>query len=739
MTTAICSCNDDDIIKNIQQDETHGEEITLTFAAKLMSQSVPTETVSGSRYIDEGVATDYMPHDIWLLQFGPDNKRIGSPVYYDLSKEGSTTVKIMKSSEEYKVRYFVIANTFKPSFNDLKSVSDINQLKGLYKTISEEKDLLVSDGSDNYELMMNGEGEVTNSDGIDRFICTLYRNVAKVEITISNKVNSGMQILQAKLCNVAPRIAYADRLLAGDELTVNTDNQKMVEYEWDNLGGGVSEGGSSSLTYYLSRNKRGVFPQNVSAWQKNNYAPDDATYLDIAAKRISDNVMFVYRFYLGANLINDFNIEPNNLYKYNLTIEDCGVESLDSRVYDYSPVDFDTANSYIINSSFTSRRFSFPIQRINEFWNDSQYVEDEEERIGHALTDETEWVAEVIWQDINAPVIKFVSSPDGKCYASEDGKTFHGIGSSSRVYFVTDEANHSKKGNVLIGVRLKMAKAGEYLWSWHLWLTDYNPDDYQGTWEDGKYIYTASRMNGEVHRYAPVDGNISLWGGDNPTYKNKFVMDRPLGAEGTEYVQNRNGLIYHYGRKDPITFNQLYDIDGNPITHKFTDDGTTGAAASGGLGLFNFKKAQVKVYEGVLHPTTVYYGHDDYNSQFADRTDIIWSDPKCPKGSKDKSIFDPCPPGWRIPEPETFRSYVFLRYVNKYSICRIAGTDNSATTKCPIDRYLENAVSKNNWSAYWYNTPANEKNGTLFWVSGSSFSYVTYTKSSGVFVRPVRQ
>lgn len=177
-------------------------------------------------------------------------------------------------------------------------MADINQLKDLYKTISDKDDILVetdnSEDSDNYELLMNGEGEVTTSDTGDRFTCTLYRNVAKAEITIVNARGSGMKILRARIGNVAPRLLYADRLLADDSLTVIPENQETVCYEWDEFEGRLTEGSSKVLTHYLSRNMQGTFPQNTAAWQKNNYAPDNATYIDILAIRTADGSMFAY-------------------------------------------------------------------------------------------------------------------------------------------------------------------------------------------------------------------------------------------------------------------------------------------------------------------------------------------------------------------------------------------------------------------------------------------------------------
>lgn len=747
LTAAISSCSDDEFNNNAKQEDLHGEVIMVPFRAKLMTQPIATKADPGSRAVDEGLASNYMPHDIWLLQFDPFGKRIGSPLYYDISAEDTPTVKIVKSSEEYKVRYIVIANTYDSSFDVLKSVSDINSLKEIYRTITKENDLQVktgnSDGDDNFVLLMNGEGEVKTENGADHFVCTLYRNVAKTEIKINNAECSGMEILRARIRNVAPQLVYADHLLADDELTVTPKNLNYVAYEWDNLGGGIKEGESKELSCYLTRNKRGIISDNTVEWQKNNYAPDYATYIDILAKRTVDNVMFSYRFFLGANLIDDFNIIPNYLYKYEFTIEDCGVSSLDSRVYDYSPVDFATANSYIINPTYLPRSYSFPITRINEFWSDPNYVKEEVVRIGHILKDEAEWVAEVIWQDVDVPVINFIDSPDGTSKTLDDGKTLSGKGPNTRVYFETCAENYAKKGNVLIGVRLK-EKSAEYLWSWHLWITDYNPDDFHGVWEDGKYVYTSAKMNGEIHRYAPVTENANsnaLWGNTNPIYKDKYMMDRPLGAYSTEYSKNRNGLYYYYGRKDPIALAPLYDINGKLLTNKFTDNGSVGSAVDNGvLGHFNFQSQQVEIYQGVLHPTTAYCCSGDYNSQTKNMTDIIWSDYKCTKESKGKGIFDPCPPGWKIPEVGTFNSYSILKNENNCLTYRIAESGNDATAKCPIGGYiLYSGYTPGVWTGYWYNIPSDVNNASHFWLSSGSTYGSSGNKNYSLFIRPVRE
>lgn len=128
-------------------------------------------------------------------------------------------------------------------------------------------------------------------------------------------------------------------------------------------------------------------------------------------------------------------------------------------------------------------------------------------------------------------------------------------------------------GNILIGLQDENEKI---IWSWHLWLTDYNPED--------KYVIFS-------------DGAI--------------LMDRYLGA----YSEDSRGLYYQWGRKDPFSYRHQYinTYEENPITLDFCNS----------------------------HPNTFIGG--GYDTTLWD-----WNNEHTATWSSTKSVYDPCPPGWKV-------------------------------------------------------------------------------------------
>lgn len=125
-------------------------------------------------------------------------------------------------------------------------------------------------------------------------------------------------------------------------------------------------------------------------------------------------------------------------------------------------------------------------------------------------------------------------------------------------------------------------------------------------------------------------------------------MTRNLGALSDDYDEagSAKGFVYQWGRKDPFPSGEgwndlnditVYDATGAATSTLFTNEQVTVAA--------NLQNA-------VENPTTFYYGTrigDDYydwlTADGSGKNNRMWET----ASDGDKTLFDPCPPGWRVP------------------------------------------------------------------------------------------
>ena len=153
-----------------------------------------------------------------------------------------------------------------------------------------------------------------------------------------------------------------------------------------------------------------------------------------------------------------------------------------------------------------------------------------------------------------------------------------------------------KKGNALIAAK---DINGEILWSWHIWMTD-EP-------KESKYANGAGT-----------------------------VMDRNLGAT-TSITGHPTalGLLYQWGRKDPF--------GGSSSTDASIEARST---LPSGHPIVQSDKKKGKVEYAIANPTTfISYNYSNYDwfytgDKSTDNT--RWS-------VSEKTIYDPCPRGWRVP------------------------------------------------------------------------------------------
>lgn len=165
-------------------------------------------------------------------------------------------------------------------------------------------------------------------------------------------------------------------------------------------------------------------------------------------------------------------------------------------------------------------------------------------------------------------------------------------------YISFTTANPFKEGNAVIAAK---DASGAILWSWHIWLTD-EP-------KGQEYYNNAGTM-----------------------------MDRNLGAtSATPGDVGALGLLYQWGRKDPFLGSSvIWDCTIAKSTISWpsavSSDSSTGTIPYATANPTTFIEKNWENYEWY------YPGTESTDNTFWTRSD------------KSKSIYDPCPSGWRVPD-----------------------------------------------------------------------------------------
>ena len=743
---SVASCIDENLLTQERESWQGNDKISLSLTAAPETRAGDSRAVDVT--VDEGTGSGYHISDFVIFQFDENGKRIVDPKYYEYTPDdapndpGQTIPVVLPTADGVEYTVVVLANYHdKLAPITFADATTLDKLMQKYQKFEKLEDSYRTNSNGTYDLMMNGYAKISKS--TSRLDVSLFRNVAKLTLTIKNPSGSGVTLKTAQLRSVTTKIDYFTHLIeekAPSLLTEpypNHNNFTTFDYAADEFA--VAPGESKVLTYYLPCHLLGT-SQSSSEKTKGVYAPDYATFVEIYGVSKDGSKYSRYRFYLGDNMKDDYNIRPNYHYTLPLTFNKIGNPQNDSRVELVDAIlQEPDANSYIVNPlpGDDQRMYCIPVAwRINTFWQNETEAGHIGSPTAYTIMSDNEWSADIIWQSSDQQMIEFYNS---------NGTITHKDGRVSPIYYGQQALRFKPKkgaeGNVLVGVyRTDQTNASdpnkrEYSWSWHLWITDYNPDECRNQNWDGRYKYAVS--GGEVHHYTG-----KLWDADDAIYHNKWIMDRYLGSFNNEGLGNDvYGLYYRFGSQIPtqkVGYKYYrYDI----ATNTFKSYNLSNVSQI-------YERSEIIKYPTIWSasggsPDTYFIKDNPYYNN-------IWDDPdwsiELQGGATQKSFFDPCPPGWRIP-------------VYNFISCKASGADNKGLIVF-CDNILNSDYvafyaptgGKISWNGYqwpeWFLCNTATPNGrTLccaFVISGSSYAYWggyanSGQRSNGKNLRPIQE
>lgn len=263
----------------------------------------------------------------------------------------------------------------------------------------------------------------------------------------------------------------------------------------------------------------------------------------------------------------------------------------------------------------------------------------------------------VLWQDNPNMISRMFFATDPDCYICFDVPK-------------NTDLKTPMQGNVVFAAYDHNDKI---IWTWHVWITDYDPEEapaVQDTYSPYDPIRDCKITNAAGQEFILQGQNLGWCSGDVDVYEGRSAIVRITQASGltreitleqprVEIESSGNNPFYQWGRKDPIpaAVNQnggiknktVYDGNNNELSNAFQ---TSSARYTIGQAIQNpnsFVCGAISNWIVAANGTAQNYCNL-WNARLTSSSgSAIGADYKFAK-----TIYDPCPRGYRVPDPDVF-------------------------------------------------------------------------------------
>lgn len=675
-TAMISGCTDE--LQTERNDISEGilDEGVLTEAALNLSVSpfavesqVGTRASIPSETPEEETTEEKEIHNVWVFQYDAGTRELLiKPRYYTITDQSILNNLPVYLKAGIASTVYVVANTGYDTWADDGTDGSWQKFKNLGQL---EKQTLPTAfplrSIDKVSIPMGGTSEevtVTSGTTVTVPVSRMYAKLkVKVEMQNENMVLNNIEVRQIpNVCQVETLAGEGtDEPLTAvafpGKTTFNSIAFAASDMEED-------ANGEKWAVFYVPENLRGETSVQAGG-NKSDEVPADALTVNVATEINGETRS--YTAYPGGNNYNNFNIQRNQVYRMTVTITGMkGQNTPSSNCFVVKPDGFlsfepyyrvESGGGYDIADYLDPKNEKLRIDRVGIIWQ----------------------TKDCIGNNTNGDLVKL----------GEDTGDIH-----RKIYVYTKE-----KGNALIAA---YNKYGEIIWSWHIWVTDHEPDNI-----------------GKAVTYYTYDWDETGIHPDRPRIQGYAVMSCNLGAladwqsgtsEGTvlRYPSQQTqafGMLYQWGRKDPfpplryiLGIHQDYNDDHTDI-HYGNDNKTEVHKTSTTDKNYLFHSVIGQDLTGavkyaIANPTVFICGtHKAFQSEaYVEASDNYFNGGDwCPQGESDnklwggldpgtagmksltinksknvhlynnygdkKSIFDPCPTGWRVAPGELWLEF----------------------------------------------------------------------------------
>ncbi len=625
-------------------------------------------------------------YDFWLFQFNPDGTKLTEPVHYDVPEgqlSQTTADAYSQIMPDVPMTIFVVTNVG-GTWPDVVGCNTLEEVKNA-KLPSPYAIRVLADGNRTDPVRIPMQGQVDNVTKTDNslIVVPVTRMYAKLKIKADFNVED-MVVYDVMVenipfyCRVKPLAGEKDPATGEPAAVPFPENTTLLK----GYGGfsaedavEVDDNGNYWMVIYVPENIQGEIPDADKKTLTN--IPQDALFVDIRAKYNSQK--YNYKVYPGENSTNNFNIRRNCVYRVNVEVNSVENQHIpSSNCFVVEPGDKLTFEPYY-------RVETGGGYRIEDYLNPN----DEDKKIAGM---------EIIWQTKDC--IGDNSNYDLVTFELDEKEPIH-----SKI-----TVHQSREGNALIGAR---NAAGDIIWSWHIWVTHNQPDNFREAIVYKTYAWDENGIKSDKPRipgYGVMPCNLGAL-----EYISS-VSDLGTGRNHPRFPEDQLrtfGMMYQWGRKDPFpplarltedtysTASWLDYTDENTEIHYDNANQKSVGKTSGtdanylfhtvnGPETVRYSIGNPTVYIAVGTPRNSMLGINPDDADYRNggdwctgengTTDRLWGglnindlinmkklliERNTEAGDiylydnygTEKSIFDPCPTGWRVAPPDLWLGF----------------------------------------------------------------------------------
>ncbi len=676
--------------------------------------------------------------NIWVFQYDADGNLLIRPRYYTAAEsqnyDSSWDVVLKPVESTIYVVTNVNRDTWASEYNDFMTIDNglLKQSLPFPEPITD-----TSDEATTGHIPMKGcTAEATTPGGMDNIVVPVEHMYAKVKmrVLLDNDLDAYYAYINSVSFSNIPWYCRVGTLY--DETAASKDNEYPTHSQQGSGEGVVwftrsftepnntddpyndqfEEGFTYDYVIYVPENIQGEVANKTDTDKddKGTEAPEHACTMTVDIGYVDEGGVqesAKYTVYPGGNEYNNYNIRRNQVYRVTVEIG--------------YPINSDNSPSANCIVGHPSTTFFFePYYRI-------------EEGGGYQFSDYVKYDdikgLKILWQTKDC----IGNNSDGTKLRIENNEIEQIY---SKIYVTVDQP-----GNAVIAAYANEDCTGDIIWSWHIWVTEEDPTNignaivyYTYQWDE-EDIYGAYSDVARVPGYGcmpcnlgalvsePVDDNVTnkvqsyglvyQWGRKDPF----------PGLKGSAATEDKDACIAY----NETTAEQLYDNEHNEITGmtEGTDEGklfhsmTADVTSTNHYGIeYTIKNPTVFMCgtKQAGQKTSGYVGASSGDSYatfiqnyvfnggwMEDQPNNLWggedvtADMKCLVVGKDKntsedvhlyddygskSIFDPCPYGWRVSPPDQWLGFTDTGY-NPSSWSQV-NTPSASATEANMGMYL---------------------------------------------------